>query len=93
MFNIQLYTTTDLFTTSTGSVNDVCTLGLLYIAMQVLLTSQLYCFGVLQNYMIPLKQVLSPPDMESIFVNLEVSADECNRSVSMELMEVMEVTC
>uniref|UniRef100_A0A8C7DAM9 Vav guanine nucleotide exchange factor 2 n=1 Tax=Oncorhynchus kisutch TaxID=8019 RepID=A0A8C7DAM9_ONCKI len=29
-----------------------------------------------KNYMIPLKQVLSPPDMESIFVNLEVSADE-----------------
>lgn len=61
--------------------------------MQVLLTSQLCCFGILQNYMIPLKQVLSPPDMESIFVNLEVSTDECNTSVSVELMEVMEVTC
>lgn len=27
----------------------------------------------LKNYMIPLKQVLSPQEMDAIFVNLEVS--------------------
>ena len=32
------------------------------------------CFFLpLKNYMIPLKQVLSPQEMEAIFVNLEVS--------------------
>lgn len=34
-------------------------------------------FFTFQNYMIPLKQVLSPQEMEAIFVNLEVRIRRC----------------